>query len=369
MRKSFIGFIAVLLLLVACGQQPGNSAKEPIKIGAIMPLTGDGAALGLSTQRAIQLAEEEINTAGGINGRSLEVIFEDGRCNGKDGSNAANKLVNIDQVPAIIGGLCSPETLAAAPIAEGKTVMLSPCSSNPTVTNAGDYVFRDYPSDAYAGVFAAKYMYNQLGKHKVAVLSCLNDYCKGISQVFKKQFQELGGTIVSQQEFEMDTRDLRTQLSQIQAAKPEAIYFLAWTEAAIPGLIQVKELGINIPLLGGDVWDDPDIHTKAGKAAEGIQWIMPYTPTNEEFKNKIEAKFGKVDITACTPQGYDATYLLADVLRNVGPDAVKIKDELYKIKDYKGVSGKIGFDQNGDLMEASFVVKTLKNGKVEEVYK
>ncbi|MEK6963968.1 MAG: ABC transporter substrate-binding protein [Nanoarchaeota archaeon] len=369
MNKALIGLIGVLLLLVACGQQPGSSAKEPIKIGSILPLTGDGAAMGLSLQRAIQLAEDEINVAGGIHGRPLNVIFEDGQCTGKQGSNAANKLVNIDQVPAIIGGMCSPETLAAAPIAEGKTVLLSPGSSNPTITQAGDYTFRDYPSDAFAGKFAAEYMYNQLEKRKVAILSCLNDYCKALGEVFKKRFTELGGEVPIRQEYEMDARDLRSQLSQIKETNPEAIYFLGFTEGSISGLIQAKELGINIPLLGGDSWDDPDIHKKAGKAAEGIQWTVTNTPANEVFKNKINAKFGDVDITVATAQAYDAAHILADILRKVGPDAAKIKDELYKVKDYQGVSGTIGFDENGDLLGAKYVVKTIKKGKPEEVYK
>lgn len=366
MNKTMIGLMSLLLLLTACEEQGSNG---PIKIGGIMPLTGDAASIGLSTQRAIQLAVDDVNKEGGINGRQLEVIFEDGMCKGKEGSNAANKLVNIDKVPAIIGGLCSPETLAAAPIAEGKTVLVSPCSSNPTITKSGDYVFRDYPSDAFAGMFAADYTYNKLEKRKVAILSCLNDFCKALAGVFKNRFADLGGEIVSTQEFEMDSRDLRSQLSKIKEANPEAIYFLGFTEASIPGLIQIKELGIKVPLLGGDPWDDADIHKKAGEAAEGIQWIVPSTPTNAEFKSRYRAKFGEAEVTTCAPQGYDAARILAEVLKKVGPDGTKIKDELYKVKDYKGVSGTIGFDENGDLLEASYVVKTLKNGKIEDYYK
>ncbi|HLD05407.1 MAG TPA: ABC transporter substrate-binding protein [Candidatus Nanoarchaeia archaeon] len=370
MKKTLIGLIGVLLLLVACGQQPGSNSSEPIKLGVIGPLTGDVASIGQSMQRAYQLAAEEVNVEGGIHGRQVQLIFEDGRCNGKDGSNAANKLANIDKVSVILGAGCSPETLAAAPITEAaKIILLSSISSNPDVSKAGDYVFRDYPSDAYMGKFAAEYAYTQLGKRKVATLYCLNDFCTAIKKVFKNRFEELGGKVITEESFEPDSKDLRTQLTKIKETQPDIIYFLAFTDASVIGIVQAKELGIDVPLLGGDPWSDPDIHKKTGDAAEGILWAEPYTPLSEEFKNKIYAKFGQVDLTTGTGQAYDALHIIAKIMRKVGTDSTKIKDELYQVKDYPGVSGTIGFDENGDLLEARYIIHTLKNGKVEDAYK
>ncbi len=367
MNKTWIGIISLTLLLMACSQEAGQGA---IKIGSILALTGDAAAIGQSMQRGIQVALDEINAQDGINGRPLEIIFEDGHCSGKDASNAANKLVNMDKVPAIIGGLCSPETLGAAPIAEvGKAVLLSPTSSNPGITNAGNYIFRDYPSDLFQGQFAAEYVYNQLGKKKAAILYCLNDWCTGLKDQFSERFKELGGEVVAVQEYEVDSKDLRTQLTKIKENDPEILYFLGLTDGSVVGLIQVKELALNIPLLGGDGWSDPDIPRKAKDAAENMMWTEPYAPISDAFKSKITAKFGQVDITLGTTQAYDATYLIANALKKVGPNGTKIKEELYKVKNYKGVSGTIGFDENGDLIEASYIVKTLKNGKVEDHYK
>ena len=251
MKNKLILILAVLSLIfiIACGN------KENIKIGFIGPLSGDVASMGQSAKAAVELAVEEINSNGGVSGRPLEVIYEDGKCEPKDSTSAANKLVNIDGVAVIIGGLCSGETLAAAPIAEiGKTVLLSYCSSNPKITEAGDYIFRDYPSDAFQGKVAAEKIYNELNAKNVAILYCLGDWCVGIKDVFKKRFGELGGSITIEEGYEQDARDLRTQITKIKDSKPDLIYFLGYTEASIVGLKQLKEMGVEIPKFGGDAW-------------------------------------------------------------------------------------------------------------------
>ncbi|MDD5193241.1 MAG: ABC transporter substrate-binding protein [Candidatus Nanoarchaeia archaeon] len=374
-----LGIIVIVLLGVllifnaansgsSTGKAVTGSEKEPIKIGSIGPLTGDVSSIGLNEKAAIELAVDEINSKGGISGRKIQVIYEDGKCSAKDGSNAANKLMNIDNVVAIIGGTCSSETIASAPIAEEtKTVMISPCSSSPKITEIGDYIFRDYPSDSYQGAEAANFIYNNLGKKKVAVLYVLSDWGVGIQQVFEPKFKDLGGEIVASEGYEQTTKDLRTQLTKIKQANPDVIYFLGYTEASAIGLKQIKELGINAEIVGGDAWDDKVIFEKAGDAAEGIIFFIPYAPLTSEFKESMKEKLGSNEITICSSQAYDGVYLLKQVIEKVGTDPTKIKDELYKIKDYPGVSGTISFDSNGDLEKAQYAIKVVRNGNSQNL--
>lgn len=365
-KSNTLGWVVgiIILAVIIIGAVLIFTPKETgaIKIGAILPLTGDAATIGQNTRQAMELAVEEINNAGGINSRNLEIIFEDGKCGAKDSTNAANKLVNIDGVPIIIGGLCSSETLAAAPIAESnKVVLFSPCSTSPAVTTAGDYVFRDSPSDSFQGIYAADVVYNTLGKNNVAILYCLSDWCTAIKEVFKTKFTELNGTIVAEEGYEQTTKDLRTQLTKIKQAKPDALYFLGYTEASIIGLKQIKELGINVSVIGGDGWDDPKIWNEVKDAGEGVRYTLQYAALPESFKSKMKTKTGSEEITLCTPNAYDAVNIIANVMNKAGTNSIKIKDELYKVSNYQGVSGTITLDENGDLASADFVTKIVHN--------
>jgi len=363
MKGSLLIAGIVVVIIVVAGALIFTAAPkatgEPIKIGFIGPLTGDAAYLGQNSKLAAEIAVKEINSAGGINGRPLEIIYEDSKCNAKDGATAGNKLINIDKVPVIIGGACSSETLAVAPIAEqAKTVVLSYCASAPKVSQAGDYIFRDYPSDSFQGDFLAQYVYNS-GIRKAAILYCLSDYCIGLHDIFKQKFEGLGGTIVADEGFEQSSRDLRSQLTKIKESGAEAVYFASYTEATISGLIQAKELGLNAKMFGADAWDDTTIWTNAKEAGEGAKFttIAPATP---EFHEKFVKETGRND-TICAPQAYDAVHIIANVMKKVGTNSELIKNELYNVKDYKGASGTITFDENGDPTEANYIIKVVKN--------
>lgn len=368
--KLIVGVI-VVVAVVAIGYfvSKGPSEQtltEPIKIGFIAPLTGDAANLGENSKLAVQMALEEINAQGGINGRPLEVIYEDGKCNAKDAANAGNKLINVDRVPVIIGGLCSSETLAVSPVAENsKTVMLSPCSSAPKITEAGDYIFRDYPSDNFQGKFLAEYVFNTLGLRRVATLYCLSDYCLGLNETFTKKFKELGGEVVGQEGFEQTARDLRTQLTKIKGMNPDGLYFASYTEATIPGLKQLKELGLKLKVFGADSWDDPKIWEETKEAGEGV-FFTTVAPAIKEFQEKFASKTGKTE-TICAAQSYDAVYLIADIMKRGGLKSEDIKNALYQVKNYPGVSGTIGFDEKGNLLEVNYIIKVVKEGKAVEM--
>ena len=353
----------MILTLAGCGAQDAGN----IKLGFISPLTGDVSNLGISTQNAVKLAVDEINAAGGVNGKQIEVVYEDGRCNGKDANAAASKLINIDKVKYIVGGLCSGETLAAAPLAEaGEVVMVSPCSSNPDVTNAGDYIFRVYPSDSFQGKFAAEYAYNQLGARKVAVMACLGDWCQGLKDVFSSTFKSLGGEVIITEEFEQGSTDLRTQLTKVQSAEPDLIYMASYTESAVNGLKQAKELGI-MPskFLGADAWSDETIWERSKSSADGAKYVVPAVEAPQSFQNKFEQKFATAP-TLCAPQAYDIVYLLKDAIESSGDNPVEVKNTLYGVENYPGVSGSITLDQNGDLANANYLVMEVKGGNPVE---
>src|SRR3989338_266462 len=212
MKKGLIAFLAVLVLILsACQQavqptgqeQTVNVDRQPTgqasyKIGVMLPLTGDGAAYGLPIQKALKIAFDEINAKGGVNGAKLDPIYEDSKCNPKDGNAAAQKLINVDKVKVIIGGACSGETLGASPLTESnKVILISPSATSPDVTNAGDFVFRVAPSDAYAGTVAAEYAYNELNARKAAIIAETTDYTQGLARVFREQFTKLGGELVA----------------------------------------------------------------------------------------------------------------------------------------------------------------------------
>lgn len=367
-------WLVVIVIVVAIGaslsRKGGDTGTGPIKIGFIGPLTGDAAGIGENVKLAVELARDEINAAGGINNRQVEVIFEDGQCDAKAAANAGNKLINVDKVFAIIGGLCSSETLAVAPIAEpAKVLLVSAASTNPTITQAGDFVFRFVPSDSFQGKFAAEHIVNTLGKKKVGILYCLSDWCVGINEVFKSRLSEIGGEVVVEEGYQQDARDLRTQLTKIKSANSEIVYFVGYTEASIVGLKQAKELGLKAQIFGADAWDDPKIPEEAGPAAEGATYSitanreLPQTFVDE--MNKRAA--GGSELNTYSPRAYDVMKALAGIIGRVGTDVEKVKTELYALKDYQGVADVYTLDSNGDVTAANFTIKKFESGKAMEV--
>ena len=348
------------------GLEDGEAKEEgTIKIGFIGPQTGDISSLGEIAKITAELAVKEINDAGGVKGRNIELIAEDSQCTPTGGTNAVNKLVNIDKVTAIVGGLCSSETAPAAPIAQEAGVpMIAYCASAPGITKVGDYIFRVYPSDTFQSVFAAEYAYNTLQKKNVAILYVKNDWGQGLHDGFTARFKELGGTIVYDESFAQDARDLRTQITKVKEANPDLLVFYSHPDAGVPGLKQMKELGLTSPILGGDAFDDPKIPTEGAEAAEGVMYSVTKLLIPEDFKSKFQAATGK-EIKICGPHAYDAVKVLAKVMEEAGSDKTAIRDELAKVKDYQGVSGVITFNTDGDITNNEYEVKVIKGGKVE----
>ncbi len=340
-----------------------KGVEGSIKIGFIGPLTGDAAQYGESERKAVEIAVEEINAAGGINGRPIEIIFEDGKCDPQAGGTAAQKLVNIDKVKVIIGGACSGETLAAAEITEpAGVVLVSPSASSPKITTAGDFVFRTYPSDALAGKVAASYAYTKLGARKAALITELTDYAQGLREVYKNRFTELGGTVVADETYTTGETDFRTQIAKVKAAGPDVVYVVP--QSPTPGITifrQLRENKVTAHYTTAEVLLDRQVLKDNRAVLEGLIGVesspdYEANPRAKAFRESHLAKFG-TEPGAFAVNAYDATYLVAEAIKASGLEAAKIRDWLYGVKDYEGASGKLTMDANGDPILGENVVQ------------
>jgi branched-chain amino acid transport system substrate-binding protein len=370
MKKQYWGIaafaivLASVLILTSCSRS--EKASE-IVLGAILPLTGDGAKYGESAQRAIDLGFSEVNSAGGIAGKRVRVVYEDSQGLPEKGVTALQKLITVDNVPAVIGDLFSSVTLAMAPVAErNHVVILSPTSSAPKITYAGDYVFRNCASDIFEGSVMAEAARDRLGISTVAILYINNDYGAGIADVFRKKFTAKGGAIVAEEAFAQGATDFRAQLTKIAAVHPEAAYLVGYKELGHV-LKQATELGIKTKFLSTVMFEDPDILKVAGSAAEGVIYsARAYDPESNDaitraFVAAFKARYGEVpDIFAA--YSYDSAKIMAHALKLGGMTSDGIKKALYSTKDFHGVFGLISFDKNGDVTQPAFL-KTFKDGK------
>src|SRR3989344_1481996 len=360
--------VVVVLGLVLLNKSP-EKETGPIKIGFMGPFTGDLANIGKNAQAAVQIAEEEINAGGGILGRTLEVVYEDDQCTVAPGANAVSKLINTDKVVAILGATCSGATLAAAPVAEAAGIpMLSYCSTAPAVSDAGDYIFRNVPSDNFQATFGANYLVGK-GLKNVALVYIKNDWGLGLKDALKSALAAAGGTLVAEESYDPTSKDLRSQMTKVRDATPDAVYFVGYTDGTIAGLKQAKELGVTAPLFGADAWDDSKIWSSLGGAGEGAMYTLVGTNSSDEFKQKMQAKLGAPDLIYCSNYAYDGLKILAKSIERAGAtDGEKVKDALYKTEYAGGVSSdEIKFDANGDPTDANYSIKLIKGGVATEM--
>ncbi len=367
-RRHVVSFVAVLA--AACGADPqagsaGGAASDPIRIGHYASLTGDTATFGQSTDRGIRMKIDEVNAAGGVlGGRKLELVTEDDRSITEEARTAAQKLLQRDQVVALLGEVASSRSLAAAPEAQrAKIPMITPASTNPKVTEVGDYVFRACFIDPFQGAVMAKFARETLDAKKVAILfDFKQDYSVGLADYFRKTFTESGGEIVADERYTSGDIEFRAQLTKIRAEKPDAIFVPGYyTEL---GLIakQARELGIDVPLLGGDGWDSAKTLEIGGKAVEGHYFSNHYAadsdkPQVQAFVNAYRAKHGETP-DAMAVLGYDAAGILVDAIGRAGTtEGAKLRDAIAATKDYPGVSGTITIDPQRNARKDAVVLR------------
>jgi branched-chain amino acid transport system substrate-binding protein len=327
-------------------------------------MTGGEATFGLSTDKGIRLAIDAKNAAGGIKGKKIVLLTEDNQGRPEEAAAVVKKLITQDKVIALLGEVASTRSLAAAPIAQQyKIPMVSPSSTNPKVTQVGDYIFRTCFIDPFQGPVMARFAYNTLKFKKVAILKDLkSDYSLGLSEFFNKKFKELGGEIVSEQTFQTGDSDFKGQLTRIRSTDPEAIFIPAYyTEV---GLIarQARQLGIKAVLLGGDGWDSPKLFEIGQSAIQGSYFSNHYAsesnvPATQDFIKKYKEKY-KETPDGLAAAGYDAAMILIAAMEKA-PEltSTAIRDQLAATKDYDGATGKITINADRNADKDAFIVK------------
>jgi len=363
------GVLALTLGLVAAfGCAPGRSKKE-IVIGEYGSLTGNTATFGQSTKNGSEMAFNEVNQAGGLLGKPVRLIVEDDQSKPEEAATAVTKLINQNAVQAVLGEVASSRSLAAAPICQGARVpMITPSSTNPKVTQVGDYIFRVCFTDIQQGEADAKFAAKSLKLKKAALLyDVRNDYSVGLRLVFAQKFKEYGGEIVAEQSYSEGDSDFRAQLTQLKSANPEVIYVPGYYTEVGTIARQRKDLGIDAPLLGGDGWDSPRLWEIGGKALNGCYFSNHYSvddpsPAVQKFVADYKAKYGRIP-DALAALGYDAARILGDAIKRANStDGGKVRDALAQTKGFAGVTGTISIDKDRNAIKPVVMLK-VEEGK------
>ena len=370
MKNKLLFVLVPLLLLIMIAllfyfNQGNGVGEETIKIGVVLPLTGNHADQGEASQNAIQLAVEKVNSQEGINGKKLEPIFENSECEAQKAVTAINKLVNIDGVKFVIGDICSSATLAIIPIAEeNKVLLLNAGTTSSAVRDAGDYVFRFWFSGEAMGRMIAEKA-NEMGIKKVAIIYLNNDFGDSLEKDFSQRFEELGGTVVSKQGVETTNNDFRTELTNAEEKEPDAYFLALYQDTLLLALKQMKELGINKQVFTHGGIAGSALTLEGGQEVlEGVLAAFAAESSQEfakEFSTRFEKKPG---VTA--DAAYDTVMVLAKVLREKGTDVEQVKQGLYNVKDYEGVSGKISVDSYGET-NRPLAIYRIQNGAMVTV--
>ena len=349
-------------------------AQNPIKIGEFASLTGKEAAFGQSSHKGTLLAIEELNAAGGVLGRPVELTTEDNQSKQGESATIVKKLISRDQVIALLGEVASGRSLEAAPIAQNyKIPMISPSSTNPRVTEMGTYIFRVCFIDPFQGTAMAKFAKNSLHLKKVALLTSVSSpYSVGLAKYFKETFAAIGGEIVIEQKYSEGDKDFKAQLTAIKAAGVEGIFVPGYyTEAALISK-QARELELTGPLFGGDGWEAPQLVEIGGKAMEGTFYSTHYSPENsspavQSFVTKFRARFAGETPDAMAALGYDSAMVLADAIKRAGTtEHSKLRAAIAATKNYDGVTGRTTIDSNRNATKSAVVI-TVKDGQFKFV--
>lgn len=348
------------------------ASNEPIKIGHYGSLTGKDAAFGVATRKGIVLAIEELNAKGGVLGRKFEYLVEDIQSKQGESATGVKKLIARDKVIAVIGANASANSLEAAPICQkAKIPMMAISSTNPKVTEIGDYIFRICFIDPFQGAVLAKFAHDSLHAKRVALLTSTNSpYSVGLSQVLRERFTKLGGEIVAEQKYAEGDKDFRAQLTAIRSAKPDVIAATGfYTEAALI-CIQARSLGLDVPVIGGDGWEAPQLTELGGKAVEGTYYSTYFSADNnadevQAFVKRFQTRWNNEKPEGVAALGYDAMYLIARALETAGTtDGAKLRDAIAATKNFPGVTGRTTIDAHRNSEKAA-VMLVVKNGHTE----
>jgi branched-chain amino acid transport system substrate-binding protein len=349
----------------------GGGDGGAIRIGHYASMTGENSTFGVETDNGIKLAAEEINAAGGINGRQVRIETQDDQSKPEEAVTVVTKFASDPNIVAVLGEVASTRSKAAAPVLQSAQVpMVSPSSTNPEVTRIGDYIFRVCFIDPFQGYVMAKFARENLKVDRVAIMrDQKSDYSVGLADVFKDEFAKMGGTIVQDVSYNSGDSDFRAQLARVKAANPQAIYATGYYPEVGPIARQARELGVNVPLMGGDGWDSPQLIPGAGgpgKALENCYFSNHYSkddksPRVQDFVKAYRAKYNAAP-SGLAAMGYDAMKLLGDAIQRAGSaDRKAIRDALAATKNFPGVTGDITIDAERNATKPAVVLQIKGN--------
>ncbi len=355
-----------ICILTGCGKPEG----DVIRVGEYASLTGKEATFGQSSHEGTLLAIEEINAAGGVLGMQLKLLTEDTQSKPGEPATVVNKLIARDRVVAVLGEVASSRSLEAGPICQANKIpMVSPSSTNPKVTETGDYVFRVCFIDPFQGTVMANFATKSLNAKKVAVFTDVkSDYSKGLAKFFKEKFIANGGTIVTELDYNGGDRDFKAQLTAIKAANPDGVFVPGYYTDAALICVQAKQLGLNVPLFGGDGWESEKLLEIGKEAVEGQFFSTHYHPevgsdVSKKFVENYRKRWNGKTPDALAACGYDSALVLADAMKRAGStDGQKVRDALAATKDFQAVTGTITIDGNRDATKAAVILQ-VKDGK------
>lgn len=363
--------LGTVLAGLAAGCGGGEKKADTIKVGANLEMTGGSASYGISSKNAIELAFKEINEKGGINGKQLELVVADNKSEAAEATNAMQKLVSQDNVVAVIGPNLSSSVIAASAINNSAKVLnIAPMATNPYVTvdqasgKTKDFNYRTCFIDPFQGTVMAKFATAELGVGNAAVLiDNSSDYAKGLAQFFKENFVKEGGVVTAEESYLQKDTDFKATLTKIKATNPDFLYVPGYYQEV--GLIvkQARELGMNMPIAGGDGWDSAKMPEIAGAAALNNTYFSSlYSPEdssdiNKNFVAAYEKAYGqKPDVFAAL--SYDSALLVAEAIKNAGStEPAKISEAMAKINGFSGVSGSVTFDDKHNPVKSAVILE------------
>jgi branched-chain amino acid transport system substrate-binding protein len=361
--------LALLAGLTACNQ-PGGAGGDTIKVGEFASLTGKEATFGISSHEGTLLAIEEINAAGGVLGKQLKLLTEDTQSKPGEPATVVNKLIARDGVMAILGEVASSRSLEAAPICQqNKIPMISPSSTNPKVTEVGDYIFRVCFIDPFQGTVMANFATKTLNAKKVAVFTDVkSDYSKGLAKFFKERYLSNGGVIPVELDYNGGDKDFKAQLTAIKAASPDGVFVPGYYTDVALICVQAKQLGLNVPLFGGDGWESEKLPEIGKDAVEGHYFSTHYHPEvgselSKQFVENYRKRWNGKTPDALAACGYDSALALADAIKRAGSsEPQKVRDALAATKDLHAVTGTISINSQRDATKAAVILQ-VKDGK------
>jgi branched-chain amino acid transport system substrate-binding protein len=358
-----------LALLLAGALAACHPSQGTIKVGEVASLTGKEAAYGQSSHDGTLLAIEEINAAGGVLGKKLELVTLDDASKAGEAGTAARKLISREKVVALLGEVASGRSMEMAPIAQyARIPMISPSSTNPKVTQVGDYIFRVCFTDPFQGAVLAKFALTHLHARRMAILTSVSSaYSVGLSKYFREPYLAAGGRIVAEQKYSEGDRDFKAQLTAIQASGADGLLVSGYyTEAALV-CVQARQLGLSLPIFGGDGWEAQELITIGGEAVEGKFYSTHFSPASPEpkvrdFVARFKQRWGS-EPDGMAALGYDSAGVLAEAIRRAGStEPAALRAAIAATKDYPGVTGPTTLDADRDATKPA-VILTVKDGK------